>query len=308
MKKTLSILLIFTAGFISFSSAKDNAQQNSKMNIATYNIRVQTSADTLARDWEKRKTDVAKLIKQYNFDIFGVQEVANAKQETDLRTLLPSYTYFGKGRDSQMGTAGEQIGIFYKTKRFTIKDYGFFFLSATPEAMSLGWDAAFRRMCVWTKLYDKNSEQSFYVFCTHFDHLGVQARVESAKLIVNKINEIAGDFPVLFVGDLNTSPQSSDMYKILSSDLKDSREVTQTPPTGSIGTFNGFDVSVSSLPLSARIDYIFCKKFSVFNYKVLNDRYSSKTYPSDHFPVMVVCEINLKQTNKPSDLKSVPTK
>lgn len=307
MKKTIILLLLLTFLIPTHSQAKDVLGQNLKMNVATYNIRVQTPVDSLARSWDKRKADVAKLIKQYNFDIFGVQEVANKEQENDLRTLLPAYTYYGKGRDSQAGTAGEQIGIFYKTKRFTIKDYGYFFLSPTPEAMSLGWDAAFRRMCVWTKLYDKNSQQAFYVFCTHFDHMGVQARVESAKLIVQQINEIAGSYPVLLVGDLNTSPKSSDMYNILSAGLKDSREITQTPPAGSVGTFNGFDVSSSSFPLSARIDYIFCKKFSVHNYKALNDRYSSKTYPSDHFPVMIECEINLKQ-NKQTELKSVSTK
>ena len=235
------------------------------------------------------------MIKQYNFDVFGVQEVGNSNQEADLKKLLKEYTYFGKGRDNQLGTAGEQIGIFYKTNRFTIRDYGYFFLSPTPETMSIGWDAAFRRMCVWIKLVDRHTDKSFYVFCSHFDHMGVKARVESAKLIVQKVKEIASDQPVLFVGDLNTSPESTEMYKTLAVALEDSREISEKTPKGSLGTFNGYNASVSDFPRSVRIDYIFCRNFKVLNYQVLNNKYSSKTYPSDHFPVMIECRINKSQ-------------
>ncbi len=295
MKTTKFIILILTVLSVQLLTAKEKPKKNPEIKVATYNIRLQTPADSADRSWVNRKTQVAKLIKKHNFDIFGVQEVGNPHQEADLKSLLPTYIYFGKGRDNQDGTKGEQIGIFYKEKLFTIRDYGYFFLSPTPESLSIGWDAAFRRMCVWTKLVDKRTDKTFYVFCSHFDHIGQKARVESAKLIVSKILEIAGDSPVLFLGDLNTSPESTEMYKILSSSLEDSREITTKPPKGSVGTFNGYNVSVSSLPLKARIDYIFCKKFSVQSYQVLSDKYSSKTFPSDHFPVMITCRLNTKR-------------
>jgi endonuclease/exonuclease/phosphatase family metal-dependent hydrolase len=291
-KTTLLLLLFFTA--LQFVSGRNEKRGNSEIKMATYNIRLQTPADSLQRSWTLRKNQIAKLIKKYDFDIFNVQEVGNPHQEADLKKLLPEYTYYGKGRDNQNGTSGEQIGIFYRTDRFTIRDYGYFFLSSTPEQLSIGWDAAFRRMCVWTKLLDKNTDKTFYVFCTHFDHIGVTARVESAKLIVNKINQITGDEPVLFAGDLNTSPESTEMYKIISSVLNDSREITEKTPKGSVGTFNNFDVTKSTFPLAERIDYIFSKKFSVKTYQVLNDQYSTRTYPSDHFPVLIRCHITDK--------------
>lgn len=292
MNRKCKITLLFCLTIsLNFLLAGNLLEKPAKMNVATYNIRLQTSADSAARSWDNRKTDVARLIKKYKFDIFGVQEVGNPSQEADLKALIPGYTYFGKGRDNQMGTEGEQIGIFYKTTRFTIKDYGYFFLSQIPESMSIGWDAAFRRMCVWTKLYDNKAQKNFFVFCTHFDNIGAKARIESAKLIIEKIKEIALDSPVLLVGDLNTSPESTGMYKTLSGYLGDSREISKKAAVGSIGTFNGFDVSKSLLPVSERIDYIFCKKVTVFNYRVLNIKYSDKTYPSDHFPVMIECMI-----------------
>ncbi|MDR3654021.1 MAG: endonuclease/exonuclease/phosphatase family protein [Paludibacter sp.] len=292
MKKKITIIIsLLTIIFSQTLMAEGLTEKSEKMNVATYNIRLQTPVDSDARAWNNRKIEIAKLIKKYKFDIFGVQEVGNQKQEDDLKALIPDYTYFGKGRDNQMGTEGEQIGVFYRTKRFTIRDYGYFFLSPTPEAMSIGWDAAFRRMCVWTKLYDLHDKKTFFVFCTHFDHVGVKARIESAKLIVEKTKEIAEDSPFLLVGDLNTSPESSEMYKILSENLDDSRKITRRAPVGSVGTFNNFDVSKSLLPLSERIDYIFSKHVDVYNYHVINDRYSDKTYPSDHFPLMIECKI-----------------
>ena len=290
LKRTTLFLFIFLSA-VQLLSGKNEKSSNSEIKMATYNIRLQTTTDSLQRSWTNRKNQVAKLVKKYDFDIFNVQEIGNPHQESDLKKLLPEYTYFGKGRDNQKGTAGEQIGIFYKTDRFTNRDYGYFFLSPTPDQLSIGWDAAFRRMCVWTKLVYKNTDKTFYVFCTHFDHMGVTARVESVRLIIEKIKAIAGDEPVLFAGDLNTSPESTDMYKIISAALDDSREITEKTPKGSLGTFNNFDVTKSTFPLSERIDYIFCKKFSVKTYQVLTDQYSTRTYPSDHFPVMIRCHV-----------------
>ena len=291
-KISLLLVLFCTCIFTSFSSLK--ASQDSKLNIATFNIRLQTSVDAGARSWTNRKQQVAKLIHKYHFDVLGVQEVGNKNQEADLKKLLPEYNYFGKGRDNQAGTEGEQVGIFYNANRFVLKDKGSFFLSETPDNISFGWDAVCRRMCVWARLYDVQSQTTFYVFCSHFDHKGVKARVESAKLIINKMKQTVGTLPVFFIGDLNTSPDTTDMYTILCSGLNDSREIAQNKMEESVGTFNGFDVSKKLFPLSERIDYIFCNKINVFTYHVLNDKFSTKTYPSDHFAVMIECELNNK--------------
>ena len=292
MKKisTLFLLSIFICTALQ-ATGKDPLK-STKLNIATYNIRLQTSADSEARSWGNRKSGVARVIKEHDFDVFGVQEVGNVNQETDLKALIPNYSYFGKGRDNNEGTAGEQIGIFYKKERFVVKEQGSFFLSETPDTMSMGWDAVCRRMCVWTKLYDLKSKTSFYVFCTHFDHMGKKARVESAGLITKRIENISGDSPVFCLGDLNASPETTDMYNALTRNLYDSREISLTKPKGSLGTYNGYDVSTDSLPSSVLIDYILCRKIKVLSYQVLTDRFSKETFPSDHFPVMITCEIN----------------
>ena len=284
-------LFLFLCSFIFIGLMASNNIAGNHFRVATFNIRLQTPSDSDARAWDKRKIDVARIIKQYDFDIFGVQEVGNSKQEADLIALIPNYTYFGKGRDNQQGTEGEQIGIFFKTKRYSVKDKGSFFLSETPEIMSKGWDAACRRMCVWTKLYDKQTKATFIVFCTHFDHIGVKARAKSAKLIVSRVKAIVGNMPVLLVGDLNSTPDSREMYKTFTDNMDDSRIVSIIPVKGYLGTFNGYEISNDSISTFQLIDYIFCQKIKVKSYKVLRDKYSEGSYPSDHFPVMIECEM-----------------
>ena len=167
MKRRTGLLLIVltTITFIT-------AQNKTHFKVATYNIRLETPIDSGARAWQKRKFDVARIIHNYKFDIIGVQEVGNSSQEADLKNLIPEYSYFGKGRDSQDGTKGEQIGIFYRSNRYVINQKGSFFLSESPDVMSKGWDADFRRMCVWTKLKDIENNRELFVFCSHFDHIG----------------------------------------------------------------------------------------------------------------------------------------
>ena len=281
-----SIILVC---FVSFELTA-NKQTEKSFRVATFNIRLQTSADTAARSWEKRKTDVARLIKEYDFDILAVQEIGNSQQEADLKALIPNYTYFGKGRDNQEGTSGEQIGILFKTGRYELIETGSFFLSNTPDTLSKGWDADYRRICVWTKLCEIKTKKEIYIFCTHFDHVGVKARTESAKLIVSRIRAITGNLPALLLGDFNATPNELEMYKTLSYNLNDAFEKNAMNNFYNIGTFNGYEMSKKAMPTFNRIDYIFSKKLKVLKYKVLTDKYSSGCYPSDHFPVMIKCK------------------
>lgn len=284
MKRLTELILIVLLS-VNALSAKPTGKK-SNFRIATYNIRLETPVDSGARAWEKRKLDVKKIIKSYKFDIFGVQEVGSSKQETEMKKLIPEFTYIGRGRDSEDGTKGEQIGIFLRTKRFSVCDKGSFFLSETPNIMSKGWDADFRRMCVWTKLKDLANNCEFYVFCTHFDHIGKRARIESAKLIVDRMQSFTNNYPVILVGDLNSAPQDTAMYNAITNYLIDTAVSAKVKSIPTDGTFNGYNMNTINFPASQKIDYILYRKMNALNYRVLNKRYNDLSYPSDHFPVM----------------------
>ena len=274
MKK---ILITFLA-FLSLFSVV-NAQKNSPINIMSYNIRLNVASDGV-NAWPNRKDNVKALVKFYDTDILCVQEALPEQFDAILENT--EFDVVGAGRDDGK-RKGEFAAIYFNKNRFTKKDGGIFWLSTTPNVPSKGWDAALNRVCSWVRLYDKNNKKEFLVFNTHYDHVGVQARIESAKLIKQKIQEIAPKLPVVFTGDLNVTPETEAIATIKSF-LMDSKEVSLEKPYGPNGTFNAFNFNSA---LKDRIDYVFVNEgFKVQKYGVLSDSKDQRYY-SDHLPVFV---------------------
>jgi endonuclease/exonuclease/phosphatase family metal-dependent hydrolase len=263
------------------------AQKKKEIRVATYNLRYDNPGDGI-NAWPNRKENVKALIRFHDFDIFGTQE-GLVNQLKDL-CEIPGYTYFGAGRDDGL-SGGEHSAIFYKTDRFKLLDAGNFWLSETPDKPGKGWDATCcNRICSWIKFKDANTKKVFFVFNVHFDHQGVVARKESGKLMMQKIKEISGDTPVIFTGDLNSTPDTEQVQTIQTI-MSDSYMITALPPYGPVGTFNGFRFDAA---LKERIDYIFVSRhFSVSKYAVLTDALEQR-YPSDHMPVVADVEIKHK--------------
>lgn len=253
------------------------AQKSQPINVMTYNIRYSTEKDG-ENAWSKRKDKVKALVKFHDADILCTQEAL--AEQYDFILENSDFEAVGAGRDDGK-RKGEFSPIYYNKNRFSKKDGGMFWLSQTPDVPSKGWDAMFNRVCTWIRLYDKLNKKEFLVFNTHYDHVGVQARIESAKLIKQKIQEIAPNLPVVYTGDLNVTPETEAIATIKSF-LNDSKEVSIEPPYGPEGTFNGFKFNS---PLKDRIDYIFVNKgFKVQKYAVLTDS-KDQRYFSDHLPV-----------------------
>lgn len=261
-------------------SATADAQRRpaNYINVMSYNIRYNNANDG-ENAWPNRKDNVKALIKYHDADILCVQE-ALALQADQLRENT-NYERIGVGRTDGK-REGEFSAIYFDKTRFAKKDGGTFWLSETPDQPSKGWDAAIVRVCTWVKLYDKWSRKEFIVFNTHYDHVGVQARIESAKLIKKKIMEIAPTLPVVLTGDLNVTPET-EAISTIKTFMTDTKEAAVEPAYGPEGTFNGFKFNA---PLKERIDYIFINKgFEVQKFGVLSDSKDLK-YPSDHLPVL----------------------
>jgi len=275
MKKFFISILVWSVVGVAYG------QQNSLMlRIATYNLRMDTKADSL-NAWAYRKDDVKALVRYHNLDVFGTQE-GFLHQLKDI-CELPEYLYVGAGRDDGL-SAGEHSAIFYKKDRFEILESGNFWLSETPDVPGKGWDATCcNRICSWAKFKEKTTGKTFYFFSVHFDHQGRIARIESGKLMVKKMQEIAKDVPVVCVGDFNSTPET-EQIQLLSSYLNDARKITQSPPYGPEGTFNQrFGNPVGE----ARIDYIFVSnEIQALRYASVTDN-NGRNYPSDHLPVIV---------------------
>lgn len=269
VKLIFSLLLLST---LAFAQSK-----GSPINIITYNIRYNNPDDGV-NAWPNRAQNVKALVKFHDADLLCVQEAL--PEQFDALLKNSNFDVVGVGREDGK-RKGEFAAIYFDKDRFTKKDGGTFWLSETPDVPSKGWDAALNRVCSWVRLYDQLNKKEFLVFNTHYDHKGVKARIESAKLIKQKIQQIAPALPVVFTGDLNVTPET-EAISTIKSFLTDAKEISRETPYGPNGTFNDFDFN-SDLP--NRIDYIFVNKgFKVQKFAVLTDS-KDKRYFSDHLPV-----------------------
>lgn len=261
------------------------------LRVMTFNIRLNTASDSL-NAWPYRKDKVASQILFHKVDLLGVQEALH-DQMMDLQQRLPNYKYVGGGRDDGK-TKGEYSAIFYDTTRLQLLSNDMFWLSETSNvAGSKGWDAAITRIVTWAKFKDKRSKKIFYAFNTHFDHIGKIARRESAKLVLQKVKEIAGSTPAIITGDFNAEPTDEPIQVIVDKNnplhLTDSKELSQTPHYGPTGTFTGFQNKERN---DQPIDYIFLKgSWKVLTHATISQTWGGR-FASDHFSV--IAELLLK--------------
>lgn len=276
--RKLAITLLLLIPFTVFSQ---------QMNIISFNIRYNTPNDGI-NAWPNRIEMVTGLLRFHEAGIFGLQEALHG-QILDIEKGMPGYEWFGVGRDDGE-KGGEFSPIFYRKSDFILLKNGTYWLSETPDVPSKGWDAALNRIVTWGHFQSKVTGKQFLVYNTHFDHVGVEARKNAANIIRQKVMEMTKgkNLPVIFMGDLNLTPDSEPVV-MLKRFFQDSREVTEEPPYGPVGTFNGFklDADLSS----NRIDYIFVRgEIKVLKYAALSD-FKDRRFPSDHLPVFAKVQL-----------------
>lgn len=254
------------------------------MKVMTYNIRLDTPVDSI-NQWPKRSHKVFFLIQKYDPDIIGIQEAIH-HQLMDLLKNLPEYNYIGVGRDDGK-TKGEYSAILYKKERFSVATQGTFWLSENPEIPgSKNWDAAITRVASWGKLKDNKTNKLFLVMNTHFDHIGKEARRNSAELLKQQAHALGAEVPIIITGDLNCTREEPPYSAIVKSE-----EILLIDPAPAVptGTFCGF--KVNGIKCRA-IDYIFhSPQWVTTSYEVIQDN-DGVYYPSDHLPVLATMQLN----------------
>jgi len=279
------LFLFIVASIFCYS---DLYAQNPSLEVLTYNIRYSNNGDA-PNTWQQRKDKVFSVIRDAAPDVFGLQE-ALLEQVEDLQKAFPDFTRVGVGRDDGK-VAGEFSPIFFNTARFSLIHSGTFWLSQTPTVPgSRGWDAACNRVVTFAKLSENSSGKQIFVFCTHFDHIGEEARRNSAFYLLKVVDSLSEGKPAIVMGDFNAIP-SSEPFLIITDKtnplhLVDSRNLCEKV-RGPEYTFTGFNVAGTE---EKRIDYIFLKGIEKVSSFSVNDENNGEFYPSDHLPVSAVLE------------------
>ena len=273
MMKKLFLLL----PFLILSCAKE-------IKVISYNIRYNNPNDGM-NIWENRRETLGQLILNEAPNFIGMQEVKHP-QLMDLQEALSGYDYIGVGRDDGK-TKGEYSPIFYNKNKHQVLKSNTFWLSETPDTISVGWDASMERICTYGLFKNKENDQTFWIFNTHFDHRGHLAREKSTELIIKTINRLnTENLPVILTGDFNLTPETSSI-ELLQKNLHDAQgALPKTDPF--YGTTNGFGDSKNA---GHRIDYVFTKKIEVKSAKHLYKKTPLDGWASDHHPVIATLEL-----------------
>ncbi|HMJ69871.1 MAG TPA: endonuclease/exonuclease/phosphatase family protein [Cyclobacteriaceae bacterium] len=267
----MKTLLVFLLPLMSFSL------HSQSIKVMSYNIRLDVASDGV-NQWSNRTEKLPALIQKYDPDLIGLQEAMHHQLMGILKSL-PQYGYIGVARDDGK-EKGEYSAILYRKDRFEVLWQKTTWLSETPDVPgSKSWDAAITRVLTRGQFKDKKTNKEFLYYNTHFDHIGKEARKNSAMIIIKTIKEEnKNNIPVVVTGDFN-SQTSEDPYRTIATS---NVVVDARPENTTQGTFCTFSVSG---PPCVLIDYIFhSKNVKRKDYKVITDN-DGTNYPSDHLPV-----------------------
>ncbi|KAK1969752.1 endonuclease/Exonuclease/phosphatase [Colletotrichum eremochloae] len=298
---------------VKLGSPEMEAAPSMLLRIVTQNVRYATEHPTpKEKPWSVRGP---KLCNQLDFITSGhesaficLQEVLYSQIE-DVRSYLgPAWGYIGLGRDDGK-RRGEFSPVFYQVDRWKCERNETLWLSKTPQKPSRGWDAALNRIVTIGEFLDKATDTRVVVMSTHFDHQGVVAREESAKLLLKIAREWGqganGKPPtaVLLAGDFNSTPEDNAYKTMVAPDSGMVDVSTQVPEEKRYGnklTYTSFD-EPDEEPL--RIDFLFVKEPSpvtVKTFGVLSNKFDDDVYLSDHRPVVADIEIPVLRTGETS--------
>ena len=265
---------------ISGPAAPDTVLAN-QVKVMSFNVRVGTEDGTDPKDWPARRKSVKPLLTKENPTVIGLQEAL--KHQLDYISLeMEGYSSYGLGRDDGKAS-GEIMAILWNDSQVECVNKGTFWLSATPDKVSKGWDAGYMRTATWGEFTIKATKQKFFYLNTHVDNTGKLAQVQSMHLIKEKVKELNPyGFPVIITGDFNAE-LSHAMFEPFNEWLYDARSTA--PVTDTRATYHGFGL------YSTKIDHIFYTGLIPLEYKTINKTYEGVTYISDHYPIAALFEL-----------------
>lgn len=298
-----------------------SAQESETHNFATYNVRytnAQTDgvlSDTGEKDWRERGAYVMQTIKDYDFDIVGMQEVTglnckygktyNLSQLNSLKEGLSDYSFFAYERDGNNDYSYNVIA--YKTDKYESLENGCFWLSATPDVASSGWDADYasiKRTCGWSKMKVKATGEIFYFAVTHCNYGPSLDGPNGAKVIVERLSAMAGDYPVVLVGDFNMRRADHPMayreyVKYFNDAALTAEQSTCVPEDNGQIAWTTTEWTVANKATSgSEFDFVFYHNMKAHNRYVITENYGRSVNPSDHYPVMVQFTLGNETSSK----------
>lgn len=275
---------------------------SSMLRVATYNISF--SYNESSHYWStERKANTLATMPSRHIDLMGSQENTTG-QVQDVLSVMPGYSVIGRcNHGSALNVIGynsssyEADAIYLRNSRLTVLESGTFWYSNTPDVPSRESSSYNMRCCNWAKMR-LDGVKVFYIFNTHLqvdsnnDDKYRAKRVEQAAMVMDRINALGDEYPVIVTGDMNPSvtpvPGEEAIDYFVKNGLRETRSLLKAPhgPSGSLHYYN------TSNP-TRRTDFIFVNdKVNVHSLWIDNSSSGDGCWESDHFPVIVDLSFN----------------
>jgi len=228
-------LVALAALLVPLAAGDDPEPAAPAIRALTANVRYGTARDG-AHAWPLRRELALSTLEAARPDVLGLQEALRF-QVDEVRARFPHHLVIGEGRDG--GDRGEWTALLVDGRRFTVRAAGTFRLAPEDKLGAVGWDAALTRIATWAELADgEDGGRVIRVVNTHFDHIGKQARLESARLI-GRFVAGRGALPTVVLGDFNAGEQSAPLKALAEAGLRDTFRDTN-PDATEVKTGHGF--------------------------------------------------------------------
>lgn len=276
---TVSLLLVLLLLFCFVDTASPQATE---LAVATINIRVDSKKDSLNR-WGGRKQRLFDFVSQQHLDVVGLQEVY-PRAMRDIHKGLPGYAIVRRENKEKRADAP----ILYRKLAYKKIAQGTFWLSEFPDSAGfVGWDGRHPRFVNWAVLRSRRTGKVFCVANTHLDNAGRQAREEGMKLLKERLDSLATQYPIILMGDMNSSEADSAVYLPAlhnNFELHDTYHAAKQRE-GVDYSFHGFGKRATGK--RKRVDFIFVSdSIDVNTFNIPQETEQQGVYLSDHCPVV----------------------
>jgi len=261
-----------------------------ELDVMTFNIRTSSGRDG-NNSWPFRKELVAETIGRSNPHLVGLQEVLGEQIEF-LEAALPEYRWLGVDRGLNGGTGlSEATPIFYRYRELIPIESGTFWLGDPPRDRFRGSSRGRggSRIVTWARFHHLESGQQIYAYSTHFTLREGPRQLDSATRINEHISALPPGSTVIVMGDFNAAAESSETWRVATSEgLRDAWSIA-TERHGPAVTSNGFEPP--PMDWEQRIDWILVGgPIDVPTISTIVHSVEGR-YPSDHYPVLATIRV-----------------
>lgn len=252
--------------------------------VASFNIEYKHE-DPKRPSWEERLPYIDWVVREYGFDVIGVQEPFEPEYH-DLEKLLGD-EYDSIFASTNLEKPDFSNSIFWKRSRVEKLDDGLFWYTEKP-GMKNGFGGGSSRLCIWAKFRDRKTGKIFFHFNSHYDFLSNEAMLVSSRLLLCKIRQIAGTYPSFCTGDFNCSDGNPALDWIENSGfMVDAKKKAAKAENAEYSSMRRYAEKVEKNGYQLDHIYVTAGSTKVKYWKLIMDEHDGMRGGSDHMPIYI---------------------